>query len=108
MSVEGTIMGKDADPRIVSINERDLEISPHNVLLLVENKDMPGMVGMLGTILGKHHVNIANMTLNRRQPGANALAVFELDERPCEAALKEILESNRIFSAKVVDVSRIR
>jgi D-3-phosphoglycerate dehydrogenase len=108
MSIEGTLMGKDADPRIVSINDRDIEVSPRNVLLLVENKDTPGMVGMLGSIMGKHQVNIANMSLNRTKAGENALAVFELDESPSKEAIDEILASNRIFSAKVVDVSRIR
>lgn len=106
--VEGTVMGKNQDPRIVSINGRDLEVTPRNVLMLIENKDMPGMVGMLGTILGQHDVNIANMALNRQAAGQNALAVFELDEFPQEEAVKEILSSDRIVSLKLVDLSKLK
>jgi D-3-phosphoglycerate dehydrogenase / 2-oxoglutarate reductase len=108
VSVEGTVMGRDAKPRIVSVNERDLEITPRNVLMLVENKDMPGMVGMLGTILGKHHVNIANMTLNRQRAGDNALVVFELDDFPNQAAIEEITASDRIISIKLVDLRKVK
>ena len=108
VSVEGTVMGRDAKPRIVSINERDLEITPRNVLLMVENKDMPGMVGMLGNILGKHDVNIANMALNRQSAGSNALAVFELDEYPCKEAIDEISASDRIFSMMLVDLRKVK
>ena len=108
VSVEGTVMGRDAKPRIVSINERDLEITPRNVLLMVENKDMPGMVGMLGNILGAHQVNIANMALNRQDIGSNALAVFELDDFPCQKAVDEISASDRIFSIKLVDLRKAK
>ncbi|MEQ9825041.1 MAG: phosphoglycerate dehydrogenase [Puniceicoccaceae bacterium] len=108
LSVEGTVMGRNLDPRIVSINGRDLEVTPRNVLMLVENKDMPGMVGMLGTILGKHQVNIANMTLNRREAGQNALVVFELDQFPSDEAVAEITSSDRIVDLKLVDLTRIK
>jgi len=108
VSVEGTVMGKNLDPRIVSINGRDLEVTPRSVLLLVENKDMPGMVGMLGTILGKHGVNIANMTLNRKEAGQNALVIFELDQFPSKEAVDEITASDRILSLKLIDLTKIK
>lgn len=108
ISVEGTVMGREAKPRIVSINERNLEITPRNVLMLVENKDMPGMVGMLGTILGKHSVNIANMTLNRQKAGENALVVFELDEFPCKEAISAISANEKIINVTLVDLSKIK
>jgi len=108
ITVEGTVMGRNLDPRIVSINGRDLEVTPRNVLMLVENKDMPGMVGMLGTILGKHSVNIANMTLNRKEAGQNALVVFELDQFPSQEAIHEITSSDRIVSLKLVDLTKLK
>ncbi len=108
ISVEGTVMGRDLDPRIVSINGRDLEVTPRNVLMMIENKDMPGMVGMLGTILGKHNVNIANMTLNRQEAGQNALAIFELDQSPSKDAMDEIISSDRIVSLKLIDLTKLK
>jgi D-3-phosphoglycerate dehydrogenase len=107
-SVEGTVMGKAGNPRIVSINHRDLEISPKNFLLLIENEDMPGMVGKVGTTLGKHNVNIANMALNREQAGANALAVFELDEKLSQEGMDEIAAHDKIVSVRLVDFSRYK
>ncbi len=106
ISVEGTLMGRDLEPRIVAINDRDLEITPQNVLLLLENTDTPGMVGFLGTILGRHDINIANMTLNRQKAGSNAIAIFELDERPTEDCITEISSHESIFNLRVIDFRR--
>jgi D-3-phosphoglycerate dehydrogenase len=71
-------------------------------LLLLNNKDRPGIVGYLGTVLAKHKVNIASMSLTRDTAGGSALTVFNLDSAPPQAALDELQKDNDISNVKVV------
>jgi len=102
VSVGGAFFG--ATPRIVSVNSRPVEARPHGVVLVLENTDRPGMVGRIGTLLGKHGVNIATMSLSRNQEGGTALTVLNLDTRPTDEVLKEICASGDIHSAQVIEL----
>ena len=102
VSVAGTFFG--SQPRIVKMNGRHIEARPDGVLLIYENKDRPGMVGWIGNLMGKHGVNIANMSLGRNEAGGLALAVLNLDSVPGEAVLKEMLAEPDIKSAQVVQL----
>ena len=55
-------------------------------MLVLENEDVPGMIGRVGTILGNANVNIANMNVSRNQSGGNALMVVSIDEEPTSGA----------------------
>jgi len=81
-----------------------MEARPEGFLLLMENKDRPGIVGWIGTLLGKHKVNIASMTLSRGAPGSKALSVLNLDSVPSDQVLKEMLADKDITSVKVVKI----
>jgi len=100
VSVAGTFIG--ASPRIVRINGRHVEARSIGVLLLLENNDVPGIVGQIGTVLGAHSVNIANMSLSRDHRGGEVLTVLNLDSVPDESILGAILANPNIKSAKVV------
>ena len=100
VSVAGTFIG--ASPRIVRINGRHVEARSVGVLLLLENHDVPGIVGQIGTVLGAHAVNIANMSLSRDHRGGEVLTVLNLDSVPDETILASILTNPNILSAKVV------
>jgi D-3-phosphoglycerate dehydrogenase / 2-oxoglutarate reductase len=100
VSVAGTFIG--ASPRIVRINGRHVEARSVGVLLLLENHDVPGIVGQIGTVLGAHSVNIANMSLSRDHRGGEVLTVLNLDSVPDETILESILANPNIRSAKVV------
>ncbi len=102
VSVGGAFFG--ATPRIVSINSRSVEARPHGVVLVLENKDRPGMVGRIGNLLGDHGVNIATMSLSRNQAGGTALTVLNLDTAPDEALLEQIRASEDIHSAQVIEL----
>lgn len=86
--ISGSFFG--GDPRIVKINGRRVEATPEGTLLLLENDDRPGMIGAYGTLLGKHQVNIANMSLSRNVEGGTALTLLTLDSTPNEAVVKEL------------------
>jgi D-3-phosphoglycerate dehydrogenase / 2-oxoglutarate reductase len=100
VSVAGTFIG--ASPRIVRINSRHVEARSVGVLLLLENHDVPGIVGQIGTVLGAHSVNIANMSLSRDHRGGEVLTVLNLDSVPDETIIESLLTNPNIRSAKVV------
>ena len=99
-SVAGTFFGNT--PRIVKINTHYVEARPSGVLLLIGNRDRPGMVGHFGTILARHNVNIAGMSLSRNQEGGEALVVLNLDTLPSQDALDSLTEVEDIFSARAI------
>ena len=74
----GAVFGQN-DPRIVRINEFSVEIAPEGYLLAVSNKDLPGVIGNLGTTLGSHNVNIARLHLSRDAQSKKALVVLNTD-----------------------------
>ncbi len=102
VSVAGTFFG--STPRIVKVNGRHVEAKPEGVIFLLENRDRPGIVGHVGTLFGKHKVNIAGMSLSRNEAGGEALTVLNLDSVPGEALIKELTAEGDIHSAQVVQL----
>jgi D-3-phosphoglycerate dehydrogenase len=103
-SAAGTLIGKGNQPRIVNVNGREVEVAADGKLLVLENIDQPGMVGTIGTILGKANVNIADMSLSRLTPGGTAYMVVRVDTEPGEGARKEIKGHPAIKMAKFVQL----
>ncbi len=102
VSAEGTLVGKGNAPRIVSINGREVEVEPHGCMLVLANSDELGIVGKVGTIIGKDGVNIAAMSLSRNEVGGVALNIACLDSEPSEAAMAEIKSIGAVKQAKIV------
>ena len=102
ISAGGTFFGSPNNPRIVRLYSTPVEIPVSGTLLLLNNKDRPGIVGYLGTLLGKHKVNIANMSLARDTAGGLALTVLNLDSAPPPAVLEELQKDPDISNVKVV------
>lgn len=90
VSAGGTFFGSPNNPRIVRVFSQPVEIVPEGVLLIFNNKDRPGIVGHIGTLMAKYQVNIANMTLGRDRAGGKALTVLNLDSVPSKELLNEI------------------
>ena len=101
-SAGGTFFGRRHQPRIVRINSKPVEIVPEGVLLVLTNKDRPGIVGYLGTVMSRHQVNIASMSLNRDDAGGEALTVLNLDSVPPPAAMEEIQRDPDIRNVRIV------
>ena len=102
ISAGGTFFGSPNNPRIVRLFSQSVEIPVAGTLLLLNNADKPGIVGHLGTLLGKHKVNIASMSLGRDQVGGKALTVLSLDSAPPTALLEELKKDADISNVKVV------
>ena len=77
---------------------------PEGKLLLLENKDLPGIVGILGTILGKDGVNIANMSLSRNDIGGVAMTIFQLDSIPSQKALDKLNVTEAVLNMNLVEL----
>jgi len=90
--VEGTVFEPNS-PRLVSVRGIEVEAPLGGTMLIIANDDQPGVIGDVGTILGRHRVNIANFALGRNASGA--IGVVNLDEDPggrpaLDAALEEL------------------
>jgi D-3-phosphoglycerate dehydrogenase len=102
VSAGGTFFGSPDNPRIVRVFSQPTEIVPAGVVLLLRNKDRPGIVGYLGTLMGKAQVNIASMSLSRDTAGGYALTVLNLDSVPPPEVLAEIQNDPDISNVRVV------
>ena len=90
--------------RIVQLGPYHMDTFMDGILLIFTHRDVPGLIGFIGTIFGKHQVNIAQMTVGRQVPGGEAIAVLNLDNMPPEEALKEVRAHPQISSLSVVQL----
>jgi D-3-phosphoglycerate dehydrogenase len=97
----GTLFGH-REPRITHLNQWRLDLVPATHMLFVWNEDRPGMIGTVGTILGRHSVNIANMHVGRRDAGGTAVMVLTLDAPAPPAVLREIQAADGISQVRAV------
>jgi D-3-phosphoglycerate dehydrogenase / 2-oxoglutarate reductase len=97
----GTLFGNQY-LRLVQIGPYHLDSFLDGIMLIFTHHDVPGLIGFIGTIFGKHQVNIAQMTVGRQQPGGEAIAILNLDNQPPEEALKEVKQHPQISSLSVV------
>jgi D-3-phosphoglycerate dehydrogenase / 2-oxoglutarate reductase len=101
LEIEGAIFGAK-HPRIVRVNSFYLEAVPEGYILILQNNDVPGVVGTVGTILGNNGLNIAGMELGRSEKGGKAISFTHIDEAVSKKALDELRALPQIVSATVV------
>jgi D-3-phosphoglycerate dehydrogenase len=78
-SISGTLFGGNR-PRLVEINEIPVEAELGEHMLYTTNRDKPGVIGQLGQALGDAGVNVATFHLGRTAPGADAIALIQVDQ----------------------------
>ena len=98
MEVEGVVFGAK-HPRIVRVDNFYLEAVPEGYILILRNRDVPGVVGTVGTLLGKNGINIAGMELGRAEKGGNAISFIHVDDAVSKKALQELRDRPEIVSA---------
>jgi D-3-phosphoglycerate dehydrogenase / 2-oxoglutarate reductase len=96
--VAGTLFSGDK-PRVVQIKGIAIEAELARHMLYITNQDKPGFIGRLGTLLGNAQVNIATFHLGRLSPGADAVALIEIDQPVDERLLKQIRETPGVVQA---------
>ena len=92
----------DGELRITSIDEFPLNVPPSQHMLFTRHRDMPGIIGHLGSLLGEHNVNIASMQVGRRIVRGDAVMVLSLDDPIPASTLVSIKEINGIQEAHPV------
>lgn len=98
----GGCIASNGEGRLAEIDGYEIDIAPGDTMLVVRNLDVPGVVGSVGTILGKHRVNVATMQLGRHRAGDNALMVLNLDGCPREECVLELTGHTDILEARIV------
>lgn len=99
----GTIFGNQF-LRLVRLDEFHFEAYLDGLMLIYRHRDVPGLIGFIGTIFGQHDINIAHMALGRKQdrPGGASVAVLNLDNEPTEEALKQVRQHKEVTGIQVV------
>ncbi len=87
--------------RIVRINDFYMEAVPEGYILMLNNRDVPGVVGAVGTLLGKHGINIAGIELGRDETGM-AISLVHVDEPVPHEVLSELRGLPAIVSAQLL------
>lgn len=101
----GTIFGHNM-PRLVQLNDNQLEAYLDGVLMIFPHQDVPGIIGSVGTTLGSHQVNIAQMSVGRATQGDQSIGILNLDEPPPEEAIAEVRNHPAIQDATVIRLPR--
>jgi D-3-phosphoglycerate dehydrogenase len=99
--IEGAVFGGHI-ARIVRFNDFFLEAVPEGNIVILHNRDVPGVVGRLGTFLAKHNVNIAGLTLGRVKAGGEAVSFFHVDSPLDAAQLEELRGLQDVTGAQMV------
>ncbi len=105
MAVCGTLFADD-DPRIVRIDGYRVDARPYGQALVARNRDEPGVIGFVGSVLGQADVNIAGMFNARETSGGEALTVYNLDNPVPEDVLEELLADERMIEATQLSLER--
>lgn len=103
-SVAGTLFHKQ-EPRIVEIDQFQVEVVSEGQMLLIDNVDRPGVIGIVGQVLGSHSVNIARMQCARCERGGSALLIIGLDAPLASKVLDQLKKEKDILSVRLVDLS---
>jgi D-3-phosphoglycerate dehydrogenase len=105
---ERTVLGAvlhGVSPRLLRIDEIDVEAPLQGNIIYMRNRDVPGVIGRVGTVLGQHNVNIANFSLGRAeqaQEPRGAVAVVQVDGEVSEAVLQDLRKIDAVEVAKAI------
>ena len=97
-SISGSIFGTK-EPRFTRLNKHGIDLAPQGNILMIENYDRPGVVGLLGAALGKKNINIGRLFLTRHENSANeefALAFISVDSPVSEETLEDIANLSEV------------
>jgi D-3-phosphoglycerate dehydrogenase len=96
-TVSGILHGKK-EPRIIEINGFTVEVVPEGEMLVLGNNDKPGVIGNIGTLLGKNKINIARMQFGREKRGGSAISVVSVDTSLSKDILTKIRKLPNVLS----------
>jgi len=100
-----TVFGNNMS-RLISIDDYRLEAYLDGHMLFFTHYDVPGIIGRVGTVFGRHQVNIGQMSVGRaaQHPGGTAIGVLNLDSRPPQAALEELMSIPEVEKVQSIEL----
>jgi D-3-phosphoglycerate dehydrogenase / 2-oxoglutarate reductase len=104
-SLAGTLVGLKGEPRIVMVDDHTVDVPPARHMLVVRNDDRPGMIGVVGTVVGRAGVNIADMDVGQSPAGESALMVLATSQPVPPEAQDELRASPGIVSVHAVELA---
>ncbi|KWW99616.1 phosphoglycerate dehydrogenase [Carbonactinospora thermoautotrophica] len=104
VSVSGTLSGPKHIQKIVEIDGFDIELEPTEHMAFFRYEDRPGIVGIVGRVLGDHGINIAGMQVSRDFKGGHALMALTVDSAIPQPVLAEIMKAIDASNGRVVDL----
>ncbi len=105
ISVGGVLVGKRDQERLVRAYGYDLDMAFEPVMAFFRYEDRPGVVGVVGTLLGEAGINIANMQVARRDQGGEALMALALDEPLSDSVIAAVQAKANVADASLVVLS---
>lgn len=100
-TLAGVLFG-GSEPRIVQVDHYQLDAQPKGVVLILQNEDVPGVIGQVGTILSAYKVNIGEWRMGREAPGGQALSFINLDTEPPEPVLMALEKIPAVTTVKLL------
>jgi D-3-phosphoglycerate dehydrogenase len=101
-AVVGTLVGKRNEERLVRVFDFDVDFPPGPYMCFLRYDDRPGVIGAIGTILGRSGVNIADMRVGRQEKGGEALMCLTVDQSITPEVLQELVEGSDAKDAKFI------
>jgi len=91
-------------PRIVAIDGFEIDAIPSGPMLITRHRDVPGMIGKVGTILGEASINISTMQVSRVDAGGAALMILATDRRTDTATIDRLRAIGGVESVRALDI----
>ena len=104
-SVAGTLTGTRGEPHLVMMDDHTVEVPPAPQMVVVRNDDRPGMIGVVGTVLGDADVSISSMAVGPSETGNTALMVLSTDKTVPEDALARLRDAAGISDVHTIELA---
>ncbi|MBN1621149.1 MAG: phosphoglycerate dehydrogenase [Endomicrobiales bacterium] len=101
--VSGTLFGHK-NPRFVRIRGLNVDVIPRGSILMLTNIDRPGVIGHIGSMLGKNNINIAEMQVGRKEIGGEAVTIVNVDNRVTPDMLSQVSNFSGITKVKYIEL----
>jgi len=98
----GGNLSTKSEGRLINFNGYEVDLTPGDNMIVLQNMDVPGMIGHVGAILGQEGINIATMQLGRQKSGGKAIMLLNVDERPDRKSVLRLEEHENVLWARVV------
>ncbi|MFC3038753.1 phosphoglycerate dehydrogenase [Virgibacillus xinjiangensis] len=102
-SVSGTLLN-GLGARIVKVDGYNVDVTPKGHIVVINHKDIPGVIGKMGSLLAKHEINIATMQVDRSDVGGKAIMMLTVDRHLDEKELDTLKELEEINEVTAIDL----